>query len=248
MDIVTSTESVAAFAGALSAFALAATGKWLANRRVEWMAGNEAIFAIAQMYSLIVGLKRQQFDEQIDRFTREKGREPNYTEFLPVEGGAGDVLRPKLDALGFLLQSHDPDLLNRLAIVVQKFDVMMNAMRELSVTQNQFQQALEARLPNLPGGITLPALEDNIGPYIMTRLMMMVEATRTGLPDCATDLEEIGKQLSDTISYSFPLWRVSKFEAIERERPTEVPSTAGKPRVWRRVVRFFSRIGRKKIF
>jgi len=248
IEIITSTECIAAFAGALAAFALAGVAQWFANRRTEWKAGNEAVFAVAQMYSLVVGLKRQQFDDQIARFVAEKGWEPDYTRFRPVEGATGDVLRPRLNALGFLLQSHDPDLLNRLAVVVQKFDVMMSAMRALSVTQNQFQQELEARLPDLPLEFTLTELEDKIGPYIMTRLMNLVEATREGLPDCAIDLQEIGKQLSDSVSYCFPIWKVSKFEPIERERPTDIPPTAEKPRLWRRVVRVLSRLGRKKVF
>lgn len=247
-DVATSTESIAAFTGALAAFALAAIGKWFANRRAEWMAGNEAIFAVAQMYSQIVGLSRQQFDEQIEHSKKTRGREPNYTEFLPVEVGEGDVLRPKLEELGFLLQTYDPDLLNRLAVVIQKFDVMMHVMRQLNLTQNQFQQAFAALLVHFSGGVTLTALEDNLSPYLMSRLKALVEGARTGLPDCAADLKEIGKQLGETIAYSFPTRRVAKFEAIEREQPTQVPTTAGKPRIWRKVVRFLSRIGRKKVF
>ncbi len=248
IEIITSTECIAAFVGALAAFALAAIAQRRTDKRAQWMAGNEAIFALAQMSSVVIGLNRQQFDDQIGYSKEVRGREPNYTEFWPVEAGTGDVLRPRLDALGFLLQSHNPDLLNRLAVVVQTFDVMMKVMDQLHLAQNQFQQALATQLPNLPGTVTLTALEDLLSPYLMARLKALVEGAQAGLPDCAKELQEIGKQLSEAMSYSFPARKTASFELIERERPTQVPTSAGKPRLWRRVVRVLSRLGRKKVF
>lgn len=243
-DAITSTECLAAFLGALAAFLLEAWRRWRSDTREQWMAGNEAVFALAQMYSLVVGIHRQQFEEQIARFKREHGRDPNYSEFLPMEVGESDVMRPRLDALGFLLRSHDPDVLNRLAVVRQQFDVFMHSMRQLNEAQNQWQQSFARVLEQHPSDLKLEQIEDYIGPYLTVRLQTLVQSLQQGLPECAKDLKMVGEQLSESLSFSFPAKMISRFAHIERTGPV-LPPGVKKPKLWRRCVRAISRVLRR---
>lgn len=238
-------QSFAAFFGALAAFLLEALRRWRSERREKWMAGNAAVFALAQMYSLVVGLHRQQFLDQIERFKKERGREPNYSEFLPLEVGKNEVMRPRLDDLGFLLRSYDPDVLNRLSVVIQRYDVLINAMHQLNHAQNQWQQAYAKILNDYAGDLRVEQIEDLIGPYLTVRLQMLVQSLQQVLPDCAKELKTVGEQLSEALSFAFPTRMVSKFEHIERNDPTELPPSMKRPSLWRRCLRSMSRAIRR---
>lgn len=240
---ITSTESLAAFLGVFAAFSLEALRRWRSERLARLAAGNEAVFALSQMYSYAIEMYRQQFEEQVERFKTKREREPNYSEFWPVEGDAADVARLRIDCLGFLLRSHDPDLLNRLATVNQWFGVMAGNMNQLRSAQHGWQQAVEKafRETFIGDTISLEQMEDLVGPYLSVRLKRLTEGLRQELPQCANQIKTVGEQLSEVLSFMFPTKGVSRFGALDRKDATTLPPDITMPSRWRRCVRAITR-------
>lgn len=241
-------QSLAAFFGVFAAFLLEALRRWWADKRLQRAAGNEAVFALAQMYQMTVGMNRQQFTVQIEESKKVKGREPNYSEFLPMEMADTNVLHPRFESLGFLLSSNDPDLLNRLSVACQEFDALLSAMRQLNLAQNEWQRIYASILQQFSGDLKLEQIEPLVGPYLTFRLQSLVYSLQQRLPESSEQLRVVGRQLTEALSLNFPFGAVSQFDHIERNRPFDVPSSARRPRTWRLFVRAAFRLGRRKIW
>jgi hypothetical protein len=236
----------AAFFGALSAFLFEAYRSWRSDRHKDLVAGNEAIFALSQMYTHATNINNQLFKDRAKLVQQLAGRDPFYFEFMPMEIAAEQVPRVQLDRLLFLLRSHAPDLLNRLAGIDREFGVIMKFLEHRNEAQKEFQRKTnDAWVPDLRGA-TLGQLQELAGPELCQRLEKMTENLRMGLPTCASDLMAMTKQVTDVLKFEFPFSIVAGFDPIERDSGFAVLEDE-KPRTWRRLVRWLSRLARKPI-
>ncbi len=252
VNAIISTEGIAAFfgalGGALAAFFLEALRRWRAERVTQIAAGNEAIFALSQMYARAVGIYQQQFIDRAKFFREQEKRDPNYAEILPIEQGR-TIIRIQLDRLGFLLRSHDPDLLNRLVTVDTHFDVLMQVIEKRNTTQVEWQKASATAIASHFLGQTIPfeILENLIGIDLSFRLKHMTEALQQQLPECAENLKTVGKQLTDALLWIFPTGRINSFIDSGRRIASPIPTNVLRPRLWRRMVRCIVKLARKPI-
>lgn len=249
VNAITSTECLAAFLGALAAFWLEAIRRWRADRLSELSAGNEAIFALCQMFTHTANINNQMFVAHAEEFRDKSGRDPNYAEILPMQVSADRVLRLQLDKLGFLLRSHDPDVLNRLAVTALDFDVMMKLLEDRNALHLEWQRESARALatPNLLDPVPFEQLEQLVGIHRSFLLRHMTDGLRERLPECAANLERIGKQVHDALSLMFPTRRTYRFERHERPDAVAAPPSTAKPRLWRRCVRAIAKALRKPV-
>ncbi len=249
LTALTSTECIAAFLGACAAFLMEALRRWWSDRRDTLAAGNEAVFALAQMFAHITNVYNQQFVEQAKVFREMANREPNYAEILPLELGDG-VARLRFERLGFLLRSHDPDLLNRLAAADSNFGVLTKVIERRNEAQVQWQRATAAVFAQNLSGSPIPfeTLERLVGMDLSFRLKNMTEELQRRLPECSKELRSAGQQLTRVLSLVFPMGRVNSFIHVERENAVTPPSGIPKPPLWRRFIRGIVRLMRTKIF
>ena len=74
--IFNSTEFWAALFGALAAFLLEALRRWAADRKHQLAAGNEAVFALAQMHRLATAIYNQAYLDRAAEVRWSQKREP----------------------------------------------------------------------------------------------------------------------------------------------------------------------------
>jgi hypothetical protein len=233
-DILSSKEFWSALFGALAAFLLEALRRRAADRKYELAAGNEAVFALAQMHTLATLIFNQQFKDREIEVRRSQHREPIYFEFLPMVVPWNASIKLPLDRLGFILASYHPDLLNRLAAVDREFAAVLQTVTERNIQHGEFRRRF-VDLPKSSETIRPELIEKLVGVDVCEPLRTTTEALRRGLPRCAEHARLAGKQLSEMLSYHFPLGRISRFTPIVRTTAVDAPEVTAP--AWRRAVR-----------
>ena len=249
VEALTSTEALAAFLGAFAAFGLEAIRRWRADRLADLAAGNEAVFALSQMFTHASNIYHQQFVAYAQAFKEQNGHEPNYAQILPMEISSGQVPRLQLEKLGFLLRSHDPDVLNRLAVTALDFDVLMNLLDRRNTAHLEWQRESAGVFadPAVPDPVPFELLEQRIGVHRSFLLRHMTDGLKQRLPECSTNIERIGKQLTEVLTLVFPTRQVSRFERRERQDAVASPPSTAKARRWRRMVRALVKLSRTPV-
>jgi hypothetical protein len=201
------------------------------------------VFALLQMFTQAANVYRQKFVVRSAEVRKMTGSDPNYSQILPMELATRQIPRLQLEKLGFLLRSHDPDILNRMAVTAMDFEVLMNLLEKRNVAHLEWQRASEPVFadPTLPGPISIEVLEDRIGAQRSVMLKLMTDELRERLPECAGNLERIGKQLTDVLSLMYPSHRINRFDRLERQDAVAPPPSTPKARLWRRAVRAVAR-------
>lgn len=245
---ITSTEFLAAFFGAFTAFLLEAMRRWRSDRLANLASGNEGVFALAQMYTMVTNINNQMFVDRIPEVTKLLGRPPDYVEFLPMHAGNTQSMRLRVDKLGFLLDTYDPDILRRIASCDGDFAVLMDTLEQRNQAHVEWQQRSAQAAAGLFTGqpITLGQLKEAVGLDLSLRLRAYTENLQQGLPQCAENLKSAGGQLTKVLAMTFPTRRVNSF--VEAKRTNAVlPVPNVKPRLWRRFVRGCYRVARIQI-
>jgi hypothetical protein len=246
-----STECLAAFLGAFAAFMLEALRRWRSDRLANVATGKEAVLSLAQMYSHITAVSNQQFADQRKAFEENHGRQPNYVEILPLEANLAGALRLQPDRLGFLISSHDPDLLNRLVAVDHFFGVLVSLLERRNEAHLEWQRKSFTFISTtrLPDPISFEAIETGAGMDLSRRLKQMTEELESGLPESSRQLQIMAKQLTDVLSLMYPTKSATSLGVSEvRKTDVTTPPANAKPRLWRKVVRYISRKLRRRIF
>lgn len=232
--IFTTTEFWAALFGALAAFMLEAMRRWLQDRRANLAAGNEAVFVMAQMYTVAKNAHQQLFEDRAKVVREGTGREPFYFEYL----GADVVWNPsdhvQTSKLGFILRSHNPDVLNSVAAVDRAFFNLLGALEAHKRLQVEFQLRSASVVGS--GAAPLPVVEAAVGQPICLQLRDLTNFLQNDMPKDAQLIHEIARQLSETLTLIFPTGRVTRFQQVPR-RLAGTPVTGVKAAAWRRAVR-----------
>lgn len=249
LDAITSTEALAAFLGAFAAFLLEAIRRWRSDRLAELAAGNEAVFALSQMCTITTNVNNQLFVDRITEFTKTMGRAPGYIEFLPMHAGNTESMRLRMDKLGFLLNTYDPDILNRIASCDRDFSVLMDVIEQRNQAHVEWQQRSSHAIAKLFTGQTefpFEQLEQAVGMDLSYRLRAFTEHLQEGLPRCAEHLKLAGDQLTKVLAMTFPTRRITSFVQAKRSN-SGLPTSNENPRLWRRFVRACYRVARIQI-
>ena len=206
------TVAASAFAGASFAFLRERYSAKLDKGKRDYAALREAHFALLQQYSQLVSIR--------DQFIVPDAK--TQAPWLTMRPIVGFFEAPRLDIpkLLFILESPEPDLLNRLLIAQQKFLAINNYFDQRNAAHSEFQERLSSLQRD--GAISSPAaieaIEAKVGPALVGRLKTLTAAILSGY---STVLSFQEQQLADLAALSgrmFPKRRVPKFELLPADQ------------------------------
>lgn len=237
-ELLGNAEFWAALFGALAAFLLGAMGQWWAASRAKATAGNLAMITLAQMYALLENLRFQLFIEEASRAALELGCvEPPSIFLRPVIGLPRQELRLEVEELGFLADSHDPDILNRLLTIERQFASMVDLVRRHHELHAEFQERMSRFDPTGLRQITIQDLPQMVGGPLLHQLDDAVDALAKGLPETRDHILKVADQLLLTLRMQLPARRFISFKGSPRSEVPDAPSDLSKPALWRKAVR-----------
>jgi hypothetical protein len=229
-----SAEFWSALFGAAAAFLLEAIRRWRSERRRDIANGNQALFVLVQMYASLAAL-RSFINDRVGLLKARESRAPDYFEYQAMSLVWNENMRLSMDRLGFLLQSYDPDLLNRMMQVETSFFTILYNLERRTAAQLEFTHRAEEKLgENLPR--TPNELERGVGPDIAMRLRDLTESLLKQLPLTIEQIPKVGRQLTETLSLIFPMTPPIGSDFTPYKFTTHAPPSAIPPR-WRRFLR-----------
>lgn len=227
----------AAFFGALAAFILEAFRRYREDRRKDLAAGNQAITVLAQMYSVLRNVNDQAYVGRAKEIREKLNRDALYLEYQPLGIGWNPQTQLPMSRLGFLLKSHDGDILNRLALVERAFLTILDTNLRRNDVHVRFQE--RARSVLIPGNeMRLQELEDLVGVDLALQLKQLTEHLLSDVPRTRDDLLSLSTQLRGVLDMEFPTGRTVGFKPFDVPyEGVAAPPDAHKAAWWRRVVR-----------
>lgn len=233
-EILASTEFWAALFGALAAFSLEALRRrWSDNTRRQALI-NLALLSLAQMYTVMRNYHDQVFIRGREALMKQIPDEPPVWSYQPTHGLTELQLRLDYEALGVLLQSHDPDLLHRVLAAERIYQGAHYQMLEHLRLHRDFQRRLaEAREPEAFSA-PQPRLEDVVGPDLHGQLTSIATSLRDKTPGDLQQVLAAARQLRDVARAHFPTRMFLGIDVIPAKDATRPPSQKRKPKLWRR--------------
>lgn len=143
-ELLSKPEFWSALFGALAAFLLGVLATWWANLGAKRTSGNLAIIALSQMSALMENVRYELLVKEPIRIHEILHRGPLPFELRPVAGVPETLPRIQVDGLGFLADSNDPDILNRLLTVERAFAAMIDVLRRHEVAHAKFTELMNA--------------------------------------------------------------------------------------------------------
>jgi hypothetical protein len=228
----------AALFGALAAFLLGMSATWWANVSAKRTAGNLALFTLVQMYSLLEDIRSQLLVQEVSRQAKLLGRAPFEFEIRSVIGLPKEALRVPVEQLGFLVDSHDPDILNRVTAVGRAFESMLDVIDRHRVLHFRLQERMAAADTGGGGLKVLPRdIPAIVGTDLFIQVVQMVRELQVGLPKTRDAILSVSAQLREVLRMQFPMRHFLRFATIEHRPLTDLPPVP-RPRSWRRIVRW----------
>lgn len=178
---------------------------------------------------------------QRTEYQKEFSREPTYVEYralidIPVEPPLA------IEALGFLADSHDPDILMRLVVARNEYRTMLKVASEHRRLQLELQSRLgeKSKLPHLPAR-TEAELAKLVGPDVLVQLRAVTQNLEVLLPEMMKSLQRVADDLRSVLLYQLPLRSFVKYIPEKPGKLSEAKSHALKPALWRRAARLVRR-------
>lgn len=226
-----------AFAGAVAAFALGALGQWRAAANSRRSAGNQAILALAEMWSEAKAMYAAMFlsqDEELERVLR---RKPHYFEYRAVMDLRTESPRLDIESLDFLVDSTDPDILMRLSVARTEFGVML----KLAATHERLQIELQKRIAQSDPRPDAPYRAEEIrrlgGPDLIAQLEAVTQTLQGRIKELTESLPRLLQDLRSVLMYALPSRSFAQFVPADRGKLSESTAPTLKAALWRRVVR-----------
>jgi hypothetical protein len=223
--------------GALAAFLLGALGAWWAANSAKRTAGNLALVALSQMYSQTENVRYYFLVAEPIRARGTTGHDPLPYEIRGAIGLVKQNIRVPAESLGFLADSHDPDVLNRLLTIEREFTSLMDLVRRHERLHDDFTAVLDKRDPSGQEGYRPQDFLRTVGIKVLIQIDDTIEGLRTGLPECRDDILAIGEQLREVLRSHLPARKFIRFSAAPRSRLSSQPPDLPKPALWRRATR-----------
>ena len=229
----------AALIGALTAFLLGAFAHWRGSARQKRSAGNLALVTLGQMYTEMETLRYHVLDEEPKRLARLMGREPFTTEIRPIMGLSDLTPRLQPDQLGFLSESSDADILNRLLVVERAFDSMIGLVRRHAELALRMQEQMSEVRPPGPQNFHIEQLPDLVGVFLVLQIDDTMTGLIEGLPATRDAILSVSTQLRDVLRMYLPAARFVRFEPLpERKDLGQLAAVSSQAALWRRLTRF----------
>ncbi len=232
-------EGISAFVGATLAFAVDWVRAKQDRHREESDIANRALLSLAQMYANLQNLWNQLYEEPVSAAKlADRPLFPNEvraTSPMPEEAIALDV-----PSLSFLLRSRDPDLPNRLGLIVSSFRQHLISEKVRSELHLEMQSKIEAaQIP--PGAeVTVGDLRMICGPKLWAQLLSTTDGQVETIPRTIADIIELQKQTLAVLRFEFPSRRFVKFQPQKLEPGKSFRTVElSRPPVWRRAVRAY---------
>jgi hypothetical protein len=233
--------------GAGTAFLLGMVNTWRNDARIKRDAGNLALITLAQMYSIAENLRYHiVVKEPIEASERSKLPKP-WAFMIRVTVGLPRQ-RPSLDlkALGFLVDSHDPDVLNRLLGVERAFNSMLDIVDRHSGLQTQLQEKMSEADPTGRMGMTPEFMVQKFGVRIFIEIDDPIMDLHETLGETCDFITDVGAQLRRALTLQFPGRSFVRYiKAPRSRRLSEAPDV--RPRTWRRIARWLRDIAMHRI-
>ncbi len=221
---------------AVAAFALEAVRRGSEKHRENLAAGNEAIMVLAQMYSVIRNYDQQAFVDRALEVRSKLKRDPVYIEYLPMTIVWNERSTLPMDRLGFLLKSHDADILNRLSLVERAFLSILAANKMRNETHLRFQErAREVLRPS--ESVPSHVVEEMVGFDLVQQLKQLTGNLQADIPRTVEALLSISTQLSEVLSLVFPTGLIMRYTPTAPARGVSPPASTRKAAWWRRCLR-----------
>ena len=226
-----------AFAGAVAAFALGAFGQWRAAANSRRSAGNQAILALAEMWSEAKAMYAAMFLSQDAELERKLRRKPHYFEYRAVMDLRSEPPLLDIESLGFLVDSTDPDILMRLSVARTEFGVML----KLATTHERLQIELQKRVAQSGPLPSAPYLADEIrrlgGPDLIAQLEAVTQTLQGRIKELTDSLPRLLRELRSALMYALPSRSFAQFVPADRGKLSDLTAPTTKAALWRRVVR-----------
>jgi hypothetical protein len=245
-DLISNPEFWSALFGALAAFLLGVVATWWTGTKQKQAAANLTLISLAQMYSLAENLRYQLFVTEPIDFKNATGTNPFTFQIRALVGLGSEQPRLRLDDLGYLADSHDPDILNRLLSVERMFQSMMELVRRHADLQGLLQNRLVQIDPTGTQQIPLQDLPGAVGIKLLCEIDDTVKGLERGLPETKDGLFAVGKQLRDVLRHQFLLRRFLGFSPELARQSVDYAPPDSHPAFWRRVVRWCNDFLRKR--
>jgi hypothetical protein len=235
--LLSNPEFWSALFGALAAFLLGVLATWWTNVNAKRTAGNLTLISLSQMYGLMENLRHHMLVLETTRSREILGRDPYCFELRPAIGLPDRPPAVPIQDLGFLADTHDPDVLSRLLTVERGFASMLDLVRRHETLHARFQQAINDVDPSGQRAFTPQDVLEVAGAKLMIEIDTTIEELRTGLPETRDQLLAVGGQLRDILRAQFPGRRFIRFIPAPRSRLVDQPPPGvAKPALWRRQV------------
>lgn len=206
------TVALSAFAGAWFAFLFERRTSKLEKEQANYAALREAHFAILQQHLQMVLLR--------DRFLVTEGASPvPWLTMLPVLGYF-EVPRLEVPKLVFILESPDPDLLNRLLVCQQKYLALQGLIEQRNGYHSQFQERLATlhREGIVKSGNSVEEVEHHIGQPLIGQLKTITEGILSSYPPLIEFQQARLEEMQAFSTKVFPRRRAPKHEMLPVEQ------------------------------
>ena len=227
----------AALFGALAAFLLGTLATWWANLNAKRTAGNLAIISLSQMATLMENLRYELVVGEPIRIYRALHREPLSFEIRPAAGLPETLPTISSESLGFLADSYDPDILNRLLTVERAFALMFDLLRRHELAHTKMTEKMNALDPTGRQPFGPQVLLQAVGAKPLIEIDVLIEGLEKGLPETRDMLFAVGEQLRKILCVQIPFRRFLGFSPAPRSRLSDHPPELPKPALWRRATR-----------
>jgi hypothetical protein len=237
-ELLSKPEFWSALFGALAAFFLGALATWWTNLSTKRTAGNLTVIALSQMCSLMENLRYELLVKEPIRIQGIMHRGPYPFEIRPAAGLPERLPQIQAETLGFLADSHDPDIFNRLLTVERAFAAMIDVIRRREVAHARITERMNVVDPTGQLAFGPDILLRACGAKPLIDLDVLTESLEKGLPETRDMLLEVAKQLHNVLRMQIPFRRFVGFSSIPRTRLADQPPDLPKPSLWRRITRW----------
>jgi hypothetical protein len=244
-QLITKPEFWSALFGALAAFLLGSLGTWWAATNTKRTAGNLSLVALSQMYALMENLRYKLFVDEPIRFFAIAKQAPLSFQLRAAIGLPTQPPHVPMDQLGFLADSHDPDVMSRLLTVERAFTQMLDLARRHEQLHSELQSKLNDTDPTGQRLLRAQDIVSIVGAKLLIEIDDAVEEMHTGLPETRDALLAVGNQMRRTLQLQFPMRKFVGFTPAPRSRTMDQPPDLLRPALWRRIVRWSVDVLRK---
>lgn len=189
------------------------------------------------MYGVMGNLCQQLLVQEPIRASNALGHPPFSFHIRGALGLPEQVLRVPIDELGFLADSREPDILNRVLVVEQAFVQMLFMIRHHQKLHAELQNKIHERDPAGEGFPDPHTVLGLVGQKLLIEIDDAIAELKRYLPETRDAILLASQQLRETLRSQFPTRHFARFEPIARPIQLDKLPPLPKAAAWRRAIR-----------